>query len=294
MDANEQGPPKLTFPSFFFSSGVGYACYYMLRNDRVWSLLSDQEKDFVKKHNEYWNNNNPGYKNPDEYQGQQGKSFRTIGDRRATWEGRMIQQFLDKERPRRVLEVGPGSGYYTRQIIDCDCVTEYVATDINVGFLGSVEKAIAEHPRAASVITRFLPIDKIEALDFEVDAIIVLSALHHIPDRADFIERISSRLAEGGSLFFYEPTHSMARLLRLAWSFLKNRWYSTKVVESRNNYMTHHFCTVAETRTIAERVGLDLAWWDVNSSLPLPHWRPLISSIAAEMVAVLRRPPPAI
>jgi len=119
MDSNEHGPPKRSFPSFFFGSGLGYACYYMLRNDWVWALLSEQEKDFVKKHNEYWNNNNPGYKNPDEYQGQQGKSFRTFGDRSASWEGKMIQWFLDKERPRSMLEVGPGSGYFTRQIIGC-------------------------------------------------------------------------------------------------------------------------------------------------------------------------------
>ena len=289
MDINEQRPPKRSFPSFFFGSGFGYACYYMLRNDWVWALLSDQEKDFVKKHNEYWNNNNPGYKNPEEYQGQQGKSFRTPGDRRASWEGKMIQLFLDKERPRSMLEVGPGSGYYTRQIIDCACVAEYAATDINIGFLGSVEKAISEHPRASSVTTKFLPIDKLEAEGFEVDAIVALSALHHVPDRAEFVKRISNRLTPGGALFFYEPTHSVARLLQLVWSFLRNRWYSTKVVQSRNNYMTHHFCTVAETRAIAEFAGLDLIWWDVNSSLPLPHFRALVAPIAKEMVAVFRR-----
>jgi hypothetical protein len=77
--------------------------------------------------------------------------------------------------------------------------------------------------------------------------------------------------------------------LWLAWSFLVNRWYSTKVVESRNNYMTHHYCTVAETRAIAEFSGLDMVWWDVNSSLPLPHLRALVAPVAKEMVAVLRR-----
>lgn len=290
MDTEEQRPPERSFSSFFFGSGIGYACYYMLRNDWAWSLLNDQEKEFIKKQNEYWNNNNPGYKNPEEYQGQRGKSFRTPGDRCESWEGKMIQLFLDRERPRRVLEVGPGSGFYTRQIIDFTSVTEYVATDINVGFLGSVEKAIAEHPRSASLETRFLPIDKLEAEDFEVDAIIVLSALHHVPNRAEFVKKISSRLTPGGALFFYEPTHSMARVLQLAWSFLRHRWYSTKVIVSRNNYMTHHFCTVSETRAIAKFAGLDLAWWDVRSGLSLPHWRGLIAPIAKEMVAVLRRP----
>jgi SAM-dependent methyltransferase len=290
-NTEEQKPAIRSFPSFFFSSGFGYACYYMLRNDWVWSRLTDQEKAFVKKHNEYWNNNNPGYKNPEEYQGQQGKSFRTPGDRRVNWEGQMIQLFLDRERPRSVLEVGPGSGYYTRQIIDCDCVVEYVATDINIGFLESVQKAIGDHPRASSVTAKFLPIDKLEAQGFEVDAIIALSALHHVPDRAEFVKWISNRLKPGGALFFYEPMHSMTRVLQLAMSFLLNRWYSTKVIQARNNFMTHHFCTVAETRAIAKFADLDLEWWDVISSLPLPHIRGLIAPVGKSMVATLRRRP---
>lgn len=288
--SSSESPPKRSFPSFFFGSGLGFFCYHILRNDWVWARLNDQEKTFVKEHNEYWNNNSPGYKNPEEYQGQSGKTIKTLEDRCSTWEGKMIQKFLDAERPSRVLEVGPGSGFYTRQIIDCDAVTTYIATDINVGFLETVKSGISEHPRASEIKTDFVSIDKLDQQEFEVDAIIVLSALHHIPDRPEFIQQITSRLAPGGVLFFYEPTYSFMRVLQLMKSFLLNGWYITKVVETRNNFMTHHFCSVAETRAIARKLGLHLEWYDLKSRLPLPRWRKLVAPFANEMVATLRRP----
>jgi 2-polyprenyl-3-methyl-5-hydroxy-6-metoxy-1,4-benzoquinol methylase len=203
-----------SFRSFFFGSGFGYYCYYILRNDWVWSLLSDHEKEFVRQQNDYWNNNNPGYKDPEKYQGQQGRSFSTNDDRCVTWEGRMISEFLQKEKPQRVLEVGPGSGYYTRQVIDCPSVANYYATDINVGFLACVERAIEDHPRASQVTTELVAIERLDEAPFKVDAIIILSALHHIPDRADFMRRIAAKLAPGGAVFLYEPTHSLARVVQ--------------------------------------------------------------------------------
>jgi SAM-dependent methyltransferase len=282
-------PPRPSFKSFYFSSGLGYACYYFFRNDWVWSRLTEQEKSFVKQQNDYWNNNNPGYKNPEEYQGQGGQSFRTVGNREESWEGRQLQLFLDRERPRRVLEIGPGSGYYTRQIIDHGSVEEYIATDINVKFLKYIKGAISEHPRCEQVRTEFVQIGELDSLALEVDAIIMLSALHHIPDRERFINHISRLLVKGGSIFFYEPTHSLARIVPLSWSFIVHRWYSTKAVTLRNNYMTHHFCTVAETRNVAKQSGLDFVWWDVKSKLP-SRFRRLAAPFSKKMIAVLQKP----
>lgn len=281
--------PTRLFKSFFFDSGLGYFFYYILRNDWVWSFLRDDEKDFIRRQNDYWNNNNPGYKDPDKYQGQQGRSFATNDNRCATWEGRMIQKFLEAERPQRVLEVGPGSGYYTRQIIDCPSVVSYYATDINVGFLKSVERAITAHSRASEVTTELLDIEHLDSAKFSVDAIIILSALHHIPDRSEFVRRIAERLAPGGSVFFYEPTHSLARIFQLSWSFLYNRWYSTKVVLARNNYMTHHFCSVPEMKAIARSADCELEKWDIKSRLPKRLSRWIHRPVGKEMVAVLRR-----
>jgi ubiquinone/menaquinone biosynthesis C-methylase UbiE len=282
-------PPQPSFESFYFGSGIGYICYYFMRNDWVWSRLTQQEQEFVRQHNDYWNNNIPGYQNPGQYQGQGGKSFRSNDNREASWEGRQLKAFLENKQPRRVMEIGPGSGYYTRQIIECNSVEEYVATDINVKFLEYVNNAISEHVRASSVQRKLFSIHELESAKAEVDAIIILSALHHIPDREAFIKFISRFLAPGGTIFFYEPTHSVSRILQLSWSFVTHKWYSTTVVKKRNNYMTHHFCTVAETKKFATEAGLDLVMWKVKSRLP-QLFRTFSALFSTKMVAALQKP----
>ncbi len=283
-------PPKLDFPSFFFGTGLGYVCYYMLRNDRVWSRLSDAERAFVKAQNEYWNNNAEGYKDPVAYQGQGGKSFFKLGSRTTTWKGREIEKFLVKNRPRRVLEIGPGSGYYTRQIIDQAFVEEYVASDINTGFLDFIESGIREHPRGSSVKFERAAISELHNIK-SVDAILVLSALHHVPDRPEFVSGLAQLLNPGGFIFFYEPSHSLLRILELALSFARHGWYRTSVVRRRNNYMTHHFCTIRETMSIARTTGLQLLDMNLKGPFPIPRVRAIEAALAREMTFTLRKNP---
>lgn len=281
-------PPKPDFPSFFFGTGFGYVCYYMLQNDWVWSRLSEEERTFVKAHNEYWNNNAEGYKDPVAYQGQRGKSFFTLENRSMTWKGREIEKFLLKNRSRRVLEIGPGSGYYSRQIIDQTFVEEYVASDINSSFLDFIEKGVREHPRGSSVKFERAIISQVHQIK-SVDAILVLSALHHVPDRPEFVNQLAKLLNPGGVIFFYEPSHSFLRALELAMSFARNGWYRTSVVRRRNNYMTHHFCTVGETISIARITGLQLLDLNLKSAFPLPNIRAIEAPFAREMTFTLRK-----
>lgn len=288
MQPYHNAPPGPDFPSFFFGTGFGYLCYYMFRNDWVWSRLSETERAFVKTHNEYWNNNAEGYKDPAAYQGQRGQSFFTLGNRLVTWKGREIEKFLLKNRPRRVLEIGPGSGYYSRQIIDQPFVEEYVASDINSGFLDFIESGIREHPRGPSVKFERAMISQTHRIK-SVDAILVLSALHHVPDRPEFVKGLAKLLNPGGVIFFYEPSHSLLRILELVLSFARHGWYRTSVVRRRNNYMTHHFCTVGETKSIARNTGLELVDLNLKSAFPLPKIRAVEAPFAREMTFTLRK-----
>lgn len=288
MQPYHDAPPRPDFPSFFFGTGLGYVFYHMLRNDWVWSRLSEAERAFVKAHNEYWNNNAKGYKDPIAYPGQDGQSFFTLGNRLATWKGREIENFLLKNRPRRVLEIGPGSGYYSRQIIDQPFVEEYVASDINSGFLDFIESGIREHPRGSSVKFERAMISQTHQIK-SVDAILMLSALHHVPDRPEFVMELAKLLNPEGVIFFYEPSHSLLRILELALSFARHGWYRTSVVRRRNNYMTHHFCTVGETKSIARDTGLELLDLNLKSVVPLPKIRAIEASFAREMTFTLRK-----
>jgi 2-polyprenyl-3-methyl-5-hydroxy-6-metoxy-1,4-benzoquinol methylase len=260
----------------------------MLRNDWVWSRLSEAERAFVKAHNEYWNNNARGYKDPAAYQGQRGQSFFTPGNRSATWKGREIEKFLLKNRPRRVLEIGPGSGYYSRQIVDQSFVEGYAASDINSGFLDFIESGIREHPRGSSVKFERATISQLHRIR-PVDAILVLSALHHVPDRPEFVNELAKSLNPGGVIFFYEPSHSLLRILELALSYARHGWYRTSVVRRRNNYMTHHFCTVGETMSIARITSLRLLDLNLKCPFPLPKIRVVQAPFAREMTFTLRK-----
>lgn len=281
-------PPEPTFSSFFFGSSFGYLTYHLLRNDWVWSRMSEEEKRFVKIHNEYWNNNAEGYKKPAAYKGQGGQSFNTVSNRLSAWKGRRIEDFLQKFRPRRVLEIGPGSGYYSRQIIDKSFVEEYVAADINSGFLDFIESGIREHPRRSLVKFERAAISEMRDIA-QVDAIVVLSTLHHIPDRPEFVSGLARLLKPGGAIFFYEPTHSLLRVLRLLFLFGKYGWYKTDTVRRRNNYMTHHFCTISETRRIAQTTGLDLVDLRLKGLFPFVHIAGIRGGLSKEMTFILKK-----
>lgn len=281
-------PPEPTFPSFFFNSGLGYLAYHLLRNDWVWTRMSETERRFVKIHNEYWNNNAEGYKDPATYKGQGGQSFHTVSDRLSEWKGRRIEDFLKKFRPRRVLEIGPGSGYYSRQIIDKSFVEEYVAADINSGFLDFIESGIRAHPRGSLVQFERAAVSDMGGIA-QVDAIIVLSSLHHIPDRPEFVSGLARFLKPGGAMFFYEPTHSFFRILRLLFLFGKYEWYKTDTVRRRNNYMTHHFCTISETRRIAQTTGLDLVDLRLKGLFPFARIAGIRGGFSKEMTFILKK-----
>ena len=288
MQLDRAAPPEPTFQSFFFGTGFGYLVYHMLRNDWVWSRLSEEEKRFVEAHNTYWNNNAEGYKNPAAYQGQGGRSFFTADNRLSTWKGQRIEEFLLKYRPQRVLEIGPGSGYYSRQIIDKHFVAEYVASDINNAFLDYIESGIRQHPRGSSINFERATISRMDQIA-PVDAILVLSAMHHVPDRPTFVSELAKLLKPEGVMFFYEPTHSLLRILQLLLSFARHGWYRTGVVRLRNNYMTHHFCTIGETQRIAQQTGLDLLDLRLKSPFPVPEVRSFQGIFSREMTFTFKK-----
>src|SRR4051794_40254050 len=94
------------------SSRVGLAIYKLLPNHWSWRLLNDRERTRILAANVVHNTTRPDYADPRQYQG--GVNFDSEGDRRATARGRLVADFLDRRQPERVLEVGPGAGFYTR------------------------------------------------------------------------------------------------------------------------------------------------------------------------------------
>jgi SAM-dependent methyltransferase len=233
---------------------LGIFLYLLLPNRWSWSLLSDEEKGIIHAANDYHNTTRPDYANPDLYSG--GSNFDSPEDRTATIRGRLLQAFLDREQPPAVLEIGPGSGFYTRSICYHTAVKHYVAIDINPAFLGWMKPRLERVTQAKPDFSFELFHGDFKTIDLPVcNAVVLISAVHHIPDRLALIQRLASLLPAGGSLFAVDPSHYIPRILKLLKNFC-TQYHWPKFWRHHPNLSTHHFCTLEEYRWILNQVPL--------------------------------------
>lgn len=234
-------------------SRIGRIVYVLLRNDFVWQCLSPEERARVLAANAVVDTTREDW-NPDTYGG-----LRTTGSE--TWDSDDVREDTDKgsallavlseRRPRSVLEVGPGSGFYTRTICECDSVTRYAAIDINDGFLEYLRPRL---DRFAGLAGRPFSFELICG-DFRqrsfadpYDLVVLLSTVHHIPDRVDLFARLCAATAEGGAIFCYEPSHYLPRLRKLVRTCLRPGY------PTAGDISTHHMCSYGEFRQVARSV----------------------------------------
>ncbi|MBW1713579.1 MAG: class I SAM-dependent methyltransferase [Deltaproteobacteria bacterium] len=233
----------------------GVALYLLLRNDVSWALLSDEDRRRVKAANLKHNTQRPTYADPTKYGG--GRTYDLPGERRATAKGALLQDFLDKGNPESILEVGPGSGYYTRQLVEHPSVKRYAAIDIGGAFIEFLEPRLSQ---LKNVDSRLYCGDVITIdLDSKFEAIVLLSAVHHIPDRLELFQRLFELLADGGRIFAFDAAHYLPRLWRLSKKMV-GKGYLTKAYRADvTNLSTHHMCTLGEYRKICRRIeGLQI------------------------------------
>jgi acyl transferase domain-containing protein/NADPH:quinone reductase-like Zn-dependent oxidoreductase/SAM-dependent methyltransferase/acyl carrier protein len=118
-----------------------------------------------------------------------------------------LLEALPNERVVRVLEVGGGTGSFTRLVLPLLPAdrTEYVFTDVSSWFLGAAKKKFADYP---FVTCRHLDIEKdpttqgVESGSF--DLIVGTLVLHATDDLKRVLGHLHSCLAEGGLLLFQE------------------------------------------------------------------------------------------
>ncbi|MGX7948846.1 class I SAM-dependent methyltransferase [Oleidesulfovibrio alaskensis] len=233
--------------------------YFILRNDLSWASLNVEEKKQIKLINLQYNNERDDYKNPDKYQG--GKSFVSGEDRTATWEGRQIQSFLENIRPASILEIGPGSGYYTRQLLEYPSVREYCAVDVNAFFLDFLRDKISGCAAYKHLSTSFVHSKCFWKLNRSFDAIVLLSSVHHIPDRAQLFEHLEPSLTQHGAILAIDPSHTLPRVL----SIIRNCLHKKYLTAPDMALSTHHFCSRGEYHRICDNGALDLALLDTYS-----------------------------
>ena len=243
-------------------SRLGRVVYLLVRNDLVWRRLSHEERARVLTANAVVNTTREDW-SPETYGG-----LRTTGSetwdsdhsRQDTDKGTALLEVLSERRPRSVLEVGPGSGFYTRTICECDSVTRYTAIDINGGFLEYLRPRLDRFAGQAGRPFSFeLICDDFRQRSFVApfDLVVLLSTVHHIPDRVDLFAYLCAATAEGGAIFCYEPSHYLPRLRKLVRKCLRPGY------PKAGSISTHHMCSFGEFRKIARRVpdlALDRTW----------------------------------
>jgi ubiquinone/menaquinone biosynthesis C-methylase UbiE len=102
--------------------------------------------------------------------------------------------------PMRVLEIGPGSGFYTEPLVTGHRDVEFVCLDLQPPMLHNVRRRLGAR-------TPHLVCGSASALPFRggsVDRIFLVSVLGEVPDRASALRECARLLSDGGTLLVAE------------------------------------------------------------------------------------------
>lgn len=230
---------------------IGIFLYILLPNHWSWEyLLSNSEKKVIL--DACYRHNNVQYAIPENYD----REHKRRGPPEWTKEGKLLQYTLKKYSPSSVLEFGPGSGFYAKQIFSFPSVKEYHAIDIVQPFLEYVKREIAtkqDRIKSAFICDDFLK----HEFGQKYDLILFISTLHHIPNRVEYLKKCSLLLSDRGVVIFIEPTHRFYRILKLLRDFYKE-YHKKEFWSDRENLSTHHYITMLEVNYIRRKCNMKI------------------------------------
>jgi SAM-dependent methyltransferase len=227
-------------------------------NAWVWALLSDEERRRIDAGDRFHNTQRSDYADPRQYQG--GNDFdRPVRGRMERRRARALQRFLDRTQPHTVLEVGPGSGHLTRLVVEHPSVRRYIAVDINAAFLEHLRPRLAALPRHD--FSYELVHGTVDTLpdDLACDAVVMMSTVHHIPDRRSLFAQLANRLTIDGRIFAVDPTHYLLRWRQLLQKVRRPGYLAAQLEAARAGRLsTHAMCQRAEYLRVARHAGLEI------------------------------------
>ena len=172
----------------------------------------------------------------------------------------------------RALELGAGSGFFTRLIArraeyvtavepvpDMRLVLQQACAQHgidNVGVLAASATELAEHLPPASIDSAFL-----------------IQSLHHMHRRPEVFHALGRIVRPGGRLLMVEPHHNLRRVARLARKWVK--YYRARDFWSKESaWSTHDFLTRGELRELCRHGGFETprigGYWFPYTSRLLP------------------------
>ena len=132
--------------------------------------------------------------------GQQYASVDRLQTRRNVWgpgpEGvspvEVLRTLVVSTQPRRLIEIGCGTGQFARSVLDEAPNVDYVATDLS--------PAMVEATRALGVTAEVAPADSLPFADGCFDGAVAAWMLYHVPDLDGALREVGRVLRDGGTL----------------------------------------------------------------------------------------------
>ncbi|MHB8753375.1 MAG: class I SAM-dependent methyltransferase [Candidatus Acidiferrales bacterium] len=114
---------------------------------------------------------------------------------------RWILNFFSPYLGGKVVEIGAGTGTFSRLLSNADRTTELVLFEAATNLFPALRKRFAEDPRVHVYFGSFEP----SVLQTPVDSIVLVNVLEHILDDAALLSQIQRSLRPGGSLLLFVP-----------------------------------------------------------------------------------------
>lgn len=236
----------------------GVLLYLLLRNDISWGLLSEGERQLILEANKKYNTERDDYANPEKYgtnRCEGGKNWNSYSKHGDDHREMVLQRILDEGKPRKVLEIGPGAGFYTRAICEYPTVEDYTAIDVGQAFLDYLRpflEAISKRRRFTYNLIQG-EVTQVRLPD-KCDLIVLFSTVHHIPNRVDLFRGLAGMLSENGIIFCFDPSHYLYRIWHLMKNCVTAGYLKKDFYLNRGNLSTHHMCSYGEYKKIARKV----------------------------------------
>ena len=155
----------------------------------------------------------------------------------------------------RVLELGAGSGYFTRLI------AARAGAVVAVEPVPDMQRVLRERCEAhGTANVEILAASAADLSDLlpphSVDSALVIQSLHHMHRRPEVFKALGRLVRPGGRLLMLEPHHNLRRVARLARKWV--RYYRARDFWSREgNWATHDFLTRGELRALCRHGQFD-------------------------------------
>lgn len=237
----------------------GVLLYLLLRNDISWELLSAGEKEVILEANRNHNTGRDDYANPEKYGAERykgGKNWDFSQLQENDHRAQALLEILEENKPEKVLEIGPGAGFYTKIICQYHTVEHYTAIDIGQAFLGYLKPRLEKIKVQKRFSYELICSEVTEiGLSDRYDLIVLFSTVHHVPNRVVLFSNLNNMLSENGCIFCFDPSHYIFRVYDLIKKCIYNEYLKKEYYLDKPNLSTHHMCSYGEYKKIVRKVG---------------------------------------